>query len=188
MMKFIFGMRRNINICYKLILPIWVCLSRLSQYTQNKKFTYLSNISRKTGRMKLIFCLQVNIKDFFKFILSFLVCVVRHAQITQNNKFAISLQYLKKEMNDEVDFLYADKHQNLLQVRFNTLSIEVFCNVISSLLMGMIKHFQSTRSNNLGIALQYLQYEYLTGVQSCLLLLVLICHLLCPSCCYQGQN
>ena len=31
------------------------------------------------------------------------MCVARHAQITQN-KFAISLQYLKKEVNDEVDF------------------------------------------------------------------------------------
>ena len=40
------------------------------------------------------------------------MCVVRHAQITQNQKFAISLQYLKKEVNDEVDFLHADKHEN----------------------------------------------------------------------------
>ena len=32
------------------------------------------------------------------------VCVVRHVQITQNNKFDISLQYLKKELSDEVDF------------------------------------------------------------------------------------
>ena len=30
--------------------------------------------------------------------------MVRHAQITQNNKFDISLQYLKKELSDEVDF------------------------------------------------------------------------------------
>ena len=30
-----------------------------------------------------------------------------------NKKFAISLQYLKKEVNDEVDFLYAGKHENL---------------------------------------------------------------------------
>ena len=39
-----------------------------------------------------------------------------HAQIAQNNKFAISLQYLKKELSDEVDFLHADKHQSMLQV------------------------------------------------------------------------
>ena len=43
------------------------------------------------------------------------MCVARHAQITQNNKFAISLQYLKKEVNDEVDFLDANKHESFLQ-------------------------------------------------------------------------
>ena len=35
--------------------------------------------------------------------------VARHAQITQNNKFAIFLQYLKKELGVEFDFLQADK-------------------------------------------------------------------------------
>ena len=40
----------------------------------------------------------------------------RHAQITQNNKFAISLQYLKKEVRDKVDFLHADKHESFLQI------------------------------------------------------------------------
>ena len=39
-----------------------------------------------------------------------------HVQITQNNKFAISLQYLKKEESDKVEFLYADKHKSLLQM------------------------------------------------------------------------
>ena len=42
--------------------------------------------------------------------------MVRHAHITQNNKFAISLQHLKKEVSDAVDFLHADKHASLLQV------------------------------------------------------------------------
>ena len=44
------------------------------------------------------------------------MCVVRHAQITQNNKFAISLQYLKKEVSDETDFLHTDKHESFLQI------------------------------------------------------------------------
>ena len=44
------------------------------------------------------------------------MCVTRHSQSTQNNKFAISLQYLKKELSDEVDFLLADKHERLLQI------------------------------------------------------------------------
>ena len=40
----------------------------------------------------------------------------RHAQITQNNKFYISLQYLKKEVSDEVDFLHAEKDESYLQI------------------------------------------------------------------------
>ena len=39
-----------------------------------------------------------------------------HAQITQNNKFAIFLQYFKKELSDEVDFLHADKHLSFPQI------------------------------------------------------------------------
>ena len=41
--------------------------------------------------------------------------MARHTQIVQNNKFSTSLQYHKKEMSDEVDFLYADSHGNYLQ-------------------------------------------------------------------------
>ena len=41
--------------------------------------------------------------------------MARHVQITQNNKFAISLQYLKEKVSDEVDFLHADKHESFLQ-------------------------------------------------------------------------
>ena len=66
--------------------------------------------------MTLIFCLQINIKGFFKLMLSFYVFVARHVQITQNNKFAISLQYLKKEVSDLVDFLHVDKHESFLQI------------------------------------------------------------------------
>ena len=38
--------------------------------------------------------------------------IVKHSQSSQNSKFAMSLQYLKKEVKDEVDFLDADKHQS----------------------------------------------------------------------------
>ena len=37
----------------------------------------------------------------------------------------MSLQYLKKEVKDEVDFLHADKHQSFLKVYFNTLGIKI---------------------------------------------------------------
>ena len=42
--------------------------------------------------------------------------MTRHAQITQNNKLAIFLQYLKKEVSDEADFLHADKDESFLQI------------------------------------------------------------------------
>ena len=69
----------------------------------------------------------------------------------------MSLQYDKKEVRDEVDFLHADKHQNFHQVDFNTLGIKVSYKVILSLLLGMIKHSQSTQSNKVAISLQYLK-------------------------------
>ena len=47
--------------------------------------------------------------------------MVEHSRSSQNNKFAMSLQYLKKEVRDEVDLLDADKHQSFLQVDFNIL-------------------------------------------------------------------
>ena len=46
--------------------------------------------------------------------------MVKHSQSSQNSRFAVSLLYLKKEVIDEVDFLDADRHQNFLQVDFNT--------------------------------------------------------------------
>ena len=63
----------------------------------------------------------------------------------------MSLQYLKKEVRDLVDFLHVDKHQSFLQVDFNVLGIKVSYKVmlILPLLMGMINHSQSTQSNNL---------------------------------------
>ena len=51
-----------------------------------------------------------------------------------------------------------------LEVDFNTLSIEVFDKVILSLLMGMIRHSQSTQSKEFAISLQYLKREIRDGV------------------------
>ena len=114
MMKFIFCIKINIDVFCKtctsssVILWFWVSVTRYSQSTQNK-FAYLFNISIKTWGMKLIFCLQINTKVFYKMIVSLWVCVARHAQSTKNKQFTISLQYLKENMKDEVDFLPADK-------------------------------------------------------------------------------
>ena len=71
--------------------------------------------------MKLIFCMQMNIKVSYKLIfntlgikfsykvtLSLLMGMIKHSQSTQSNKLAISLQYLKEEVRDEVHFLWTD--------------------------------------------------------------------------------
>ena len=121
MMKFIFSMQRNFKTFYKLILPFWACVSRHAQSTQNKKFAYLCIFSRKHG-LKWFFCLLINTKVFYEVIV-FWMCVTRLAQSTQNNKFAISVQYLKKNRKNEVDFLLADKHQRFLQNYTITLGV-----------------------------------------------------------------
>ena len=83
--------------------------------------------------MNLIFCLKINRFLQIAFIILG-VCVARHAQITQNNKFAISLQYHKKNVSDEVDFLHAEKYESLLQIG-------------TMIFMGLVKHSQSPQNS-----------------------------------------
>ena len=73
--------------------------------------------------------------------------MARHVQITQNNKFAISLQYLQKEMSDEVDFLHVDKYESLLQID-------------TKILVGMVKYSQSSQNSKFAMSLQYLKKEF----------------------------
>ena len=77
--------------------------------------------------------------------------MVWHAWITQNNKFAFSLQYLKKEVSDEIDFLHADKHESLLQIDTVTL-------------IGIIKHSQIYQNSKVTMSLQYIKKEVRKGV------------------------
>ena len=51
--------------------------------------------------------------------------MVIYFQSYQISNFAMSLQYVKNGVRDEVDFLHADKHQSGLQVDFNTLGTKV---------------------------------------------------------------
>ena len=71
----------------------------------------------------------------------------------------MSLQYIKKEIRNELNFLHADKYQNFPQVNFSTFSIKVIYKVILSLLLSMIIHSQSTQSNKLLIVLQYFKND-----------------------------
>ena len=108
-----FDMHINIKVFYKLKLSFWVCVAGYAQNTQNKKFAYLCNISRKNIGDEVDFGRQIKVKVFYKLIVSIWVCVARHAQSTRNSKFAI---YIKQNAKDEVDFLPADKHQMILQI------------------------------------------------------------------------
>ena len=49
------------------------------------------------------------------------MCMDRHAQIIQNKRLTISLQYLKKEVSNEGDFLHGDELESLLQIDTMTL-------------------------------------------------------------------
>ena len=51
-------------------------------------------------------------------MLSFLMGMASHVWSIQNQKDAVSLQYLKKELNYEVDILHAYKHESFLQGDF----------------------------------------------------------------------
>ena len=67
---------------------------------------------------------------------------IKHSQSTQSNKFAVSLQYLKKEIANGVNFLHADKHQS-------------FYKLALSFLMEVARHVQSTQNRKLVTFLQY---------------------------------
>ena len=56
------------------------------------------------------------------------------------------MQYLKKEVSDEVDFLHADKHESFLQIH-----VMIF--------MGMVKHSQSSHNSKFAMSFQYLKQE-----------------------------
>ena len=61
-------------------------------------------------------------------------------------QFAISLQYLKKEVNDEADYLHTGRHENSLRTD-------------AMILLGMVKHFQSSQNSKFAMSLQYLKKE-----------------------------
>ena len=114
--------------------------------------------------MKLIFCMQIN-NQYYRMIPSILMGMARPAKITRNNKFAKSLQYLKKEVRDETDFLCRwasqfsinwcyhftqnNRYAMSLQYLKKALSYEVKVLQVDSIffLMGLPRHAQSTRVN-----------------------------------------
>ena len=127
-------------------------MARHAQITQNNKFAISLQYLKKEVSDEVDFLHADKYESLLQIDTMILIGIVKHSQSSQNSKFTMSLQYLKKEVRDEVDFLHADKHQSFLQVDFNTLGIKVSCKVILSLLIGMIKHSQSTQGNKFPIS------------------------------------
>ena len=131
---------------------------------QNNKFAISLQHVKKVVSDAVDFLHADEHESLLQIDIMILMEMLKYFQSYQNSKFVISLQYLKKEVRNEVDFLHADRHQSFLQVDFNTLGINVFNEVILSLLIGMIYHSQSTQSNKFAISLQYLKKEVRNGV------------------------
>ena len=75
--------------------------------------------------MKMTLCTQLSMKACYKLIVWGLSSIPKVPKIASLQ----CLYNLKKEVNDEVDFLRADKRQSFLKVCFNTLGIKVFYKV-----------------------------------------------------------
>ena len=69
--------------------------------------------------------------------------MIKHSQGTQSKKFAISLQYFKKEVKDEVRFLH-ERNTKFLQIGIIVL-------------MEVAKHIESTQNRKSVIFMQYLE-------------------------------
>lgn len=72
---------------------------------------HLSNVSEVMDKFDFCYILKLNIKIYKLVISSILLTIARHTQSTQDNKFSIF-----QEGGYELDFLYADNHQILIQV------------------------------------------------------------------------
>ena len=70
----------------------------------------------------------------------------KNSRSSQNNKFAVPLQYLKKEVKDEVDFLYTDEHQK-------------FYKLVLLFLMEVARDVQSTQNRKPVRFLQYIKQK-----------------------------
>ena len=79
------------------------------------------------------------------------MCGQARLNYPKKNKFAVYLQYLKKEVSNEIGFLHAGKHESSLQIDTMTL-------------IGIVKHSQSSQNSKVTISLQYIKKEVRKGV------------------------
>ena len=84
---------------------------------------YFCNFSRKMWGMKFIFLSEDKCRSFLHVdSITLSVCSPAYWKY-RFNKLVISMQYLKQNVNDEVDFLSENKHQSFLQI--DTIILEV---------------------------------------------------------------
>ena len=112
-----------VKLFFKVILSFFMCVTRHAQITQNKKLAIFVQYLKREVNDKVDFLHAGKHENFLQIdtMISLEMEMVKHFHSYQNNKFIMSVQYLKKVVSDEVDFLHADKHQSCLQVDFNTL-------------------------------------------------------------------
>ena len=125
-----------------MILSSSVCVVAHAQSTQNKKYAYLRNISRKTWEMKLIFCLHINTNVFYKLIASLGLVYSGMPKVAKITSLQYKMQNnnLKENMKDKVDFC--------LQI-----NIKCFLELILSFLVCVDRHTQITQNNKFVIFL-----------------------------------
>ena len=85
----------------------WLC-PKYTKFQVCNIFLYL----KENVKDEVDFCLKSIIEDFPKLVLSFHVRVARNINTIQNSKVAFSLQYIKEEMSNEIDFFHVDNHES----------------------------------------------------------------------------
>ena len=100
----IFCLKINHNVFDKLVILFLLVIARHAQCTHNRKFAISVQYIKNEGRVEVVFCVQINIKLSYKLMLLILVGMVCLPKLSKI-KSAKCLQYLKKEVRDEVCFL-----------------------------------------------------------------------------------
>ena len=108
-------------------------------------------------------------KSLLQIDVEILMGKAKHFQSSQNSNFAMCLQYLKKEVRDEVDFLIADKYSKFAislkylkkyvrnGVHFSHADkYQNFYKLALSFLVEVARHVQSTQNRNLLMLLQHI--------------------------------
>ena len=136
-MNLIFCLQINVKGFFKLLLSLQVIVARHDQITQISYLQYL----KKEFSDEVDFLHADKHESLLQIDSMILMWMVNHSQSSQNRKFAMSLNYLKKEVNYEVDFCM----QINIKVYVNTLGINVSYKV--DIIIINVQGFPNTMSS-----------------------------------------